>query len=104
MISRRLTPFCKFSIFWVLIALSENFTVTAPNGRSDDKHHKKSFYLEACDSILKIGLFLNSNGVKYKSPHNCFKMSSVDKQFKTSWKRWWEASDSILEAGHFWGS
>ena len=34
---RRLTEFCKLVILWEEMQFSENFTLTAPKCRSDDK-------------------------------------------------------------------
>ena len=35
---RRLTVFRKLAIFWAVIGFSENFTLTAPKCRLDNKH------------------------------------------------------------------
>ena len=42
MIKRRVTEFWKSAIFLVVMALSDNFTVTASKCRSDGKHPKSS--------------------------------------------------------------
>ena len=39
---RRLTPFCKLAIFWVLIGLSKDFTVRGPKSSPKDKHYMSS--------------------------------------------------------------
>ena len=39
MIYRRLTKFFNVAIFWVVIRISEKFSVRAPKCRSDDKHN-----------------------------------------------------------------
>jgi len=40
MIYRRLTKFFNVAIFWVVIRISEKFSVRAPKCRSHDKHNK----------------------------------------------------------------
>ena len=45
--------FCKLAIFWVVIGLSENFTLRAPKCRYDDKYLAENDYSEACDSIFQ---------------------------------------------------
>ena len=42
MIQWHVTKFWKSAIFWVVMALSDNFTVRASQCRSDGKHHKSS--------------------------------------------------------------
>ena len=42
MIQRRATEFCKSTIFLVVMASSDNFTVRASKCRSDGKYHKFS--------------------------------------------------------------
>ena len=39
MIQWHVTKFWKSAIFWVVMALSDNFTVRASKCRSDGKHH-----------------------------------------------------------------
>ena len=42
MILYHVTEFGKSAIFWVVMALSDNFTVRVSKCRSDGKHHKCS--------------------------------------------------------------
>ena len=57
---RRLTPFCKLTIFWVVIALSEYFIVAAAICRFSVTQNVE---LEASDNILQISHSLGRNRV-----------------------------------------
>ena len=62
-IERRVTVPCKLVIFLVLTWSREICTVSAPNGRSNDKEEKqaKEDYYEASDSVLQTGFLVGGN-------------------------------------------
>ena len=67
MILRRVTALCKLVIFWVVMGLSESFTIKAQQCRSEmisTVRLVENDYSEPCDSVLQIGHLLGSNGVK----------------------------------------
>ena len=56
--------FCRLVIFWVVLVLSEDFTVRARKRRSDNKRLTKNDDSQVCDVFLQIGHLLSRNGVK----------------------------------------
>ena len=75
-IKRRVTEFCKSTIFCVKMGLSDIFTVRPSNCRSDDKQKKQAGkdYFKASDSVLEIGYFSGSNRVQRQSHPKSSKM------------------------------
>ena len=56
--------FLQLAIFWLVMRLSEDFTVRASICLRDEKHHKENDNSETCESILQNGHFLRRNSVK----------------------------------------
>ena len=77
MIERRVILPCKLEIFLGETGISEIFTVSPPNWRSDDKQEKqaKKEYFKASDSVLQIGHLLGSNAVLREFHTNSSKLS-----------------------------
>ena len=84
---RRLTVIWKLAISWVVVELSEHFTVRAPKWRSDDKLSKasgKRWFLDVSQQFCKVVSFLVQMGLGESFTVKAPQCRSDDKQSETN--------------------